>query len=184
MSDISVLQEVKWLKAAAASPWMWKSSLCHRLNFPVLAVKLTELARRQEFLTKNTEVLAFAIQMKKEEISKYFTTGRRMSVNYSRAALEALIQWWFKSALLNFCSWLFKERGENIQIFLLDSAVPPNKIKIGGWMFPSLLMRGHYLRIPEINYGKHTGGWFPTESTRMKDDEKSFCISCTEHNIS
>lgn len=69
---------------------MWKSSLCHRLNFPVLAVKLTELARRQEFLTKNTEVLAFAIQMKKEEISKYFTTGRRMSVNYSRAALKAL----------------------------------------------------------------------------------------------
>jgi len=44
---------------------MWKSSHCHNINFPLLAVKLTELARRQEFLLmKNTEVLAFAIQTK------------------------------------------------------------------------------------------------------------------------
>lgn len=49
----------------STSTWMWKSSLCHNLNFPALAVKLTELARRQEFfLMKNTEVLAFAIQTK------------------------------------------------------------------------------------------------------------------------
>lgn len=51
------------------------------IAFPVLAVKLTELARRQEFPRKNTEVLAFPIQTKKEAISKYFTTGRRMSLN-------------------------------------------------------------------------------------------------------
>lgn len=153
---------------------MWKPSLCHRLNFPIFAVKLTELARRQEFLTKNTEVLAFAIQIEKD--FKIFHHREKNVCELIQSSTEALVQWWFKSALLNFCSWLFKERGENIQVLLLDSAVPLNKIKIGGWMFPSLLMRDHYLCIPEINYGKHTAGWFPTESMRMKDDEKSFCI--------